>query len=82
MYFKNYRNTPYAPHYLKFGNIIFILHHAYFSWFCNVLCGYFKILKGFNFHNRWSSTIGRKTAISYCLKGKTNGAYKSPAFQA
>ncbi|MDR1348709.1 MAG: hypothetical protein LBJ63_09870 [Prevotellaceae bacterium] len=28
-------------------------------------------LKGRNFHNRWSSTIGRETAISYCLKGMT-----------
>ncbi|MDR1199161.1 MAG: hypothetical protein LBK94_09170 [Prevotellaceae bacterium] len=40
------------------------------------------VLKGRNFHNRWSMTIGKETAISYCLKGRTFVRSVCPAFQA
>jgi hypothetical protein len=42
----------------------------------------YVVLKGHYFHNRRSLTCGRKAAGSHCLKGRTDGAFGSPAFQA
>jgi hypothetical protein len=41
---------------------------------------YHAVLKGRNFHNRRSSTCGREVSRAHYLKGRTGGAFGSPAF--